>query len=312
MRNDRTALIGYGYWGKKIYRYLKTVDGLELSAVFFPSLKRLPADAIHKDYGSLFTPDIEPIWEDQSIGAVIIATPIDTHYSLVRLALSAGKHVLVEKPLTLSGEQAAELFSLARDKNRVLMTEYTYTFSQALQKAVELVRTGEIGRLRRVTVSLRQLGRFLPYDVFALLGSHALSIMGMFFDLTDCHVRADPAMNVEGVATSGTVVLRSADDQVQGLIDLSLNCPRKDRCVTVYGEEGTICYRPDAVPVLIWTRYVPSEKTDGYAREDHELDFDEGHNLRRGLEKFSSALRENTGDNRELAFQVSRILGEIK
>ena len=89
------ALIGYGYWGKKLYQYLKQDQRFCLRYVHFPSLKGLELQAIQKTYGKEFIPDVDTLWQDSSVRNVIIATPIHTHYSVALDALVHKKNILV-------------------------------------------------------------------------------------------------------------------------------------------------------------------------------------------------------------------------
>ncbi|GAH64677.1 unnamed protein product [marine sediment metagenome] len=87
----KVALIGYGYWGKKLYYYIKNNSHFNLKYVY----------ALTKKNCKEFTGDINKIWNDERVKAVVIATPIDTHYCMVKEALLNGKNVLSEKPLAL-------------------------------------------------------------------------------------------------------------------------------------------------------------------------------------------------------------------
>ena len=104
MKKINIALIGYGYWGKRLCRYLKEEKGFNLKYVC--------------------TRNNDKIWADESIEAVVIATPIDTHYKIAKMALLMNKHVLCEKPLSLKVEEVLELKKIAEQKNLLLLVPY--------------------------------------------------------------------------------------------------------------------------------------------------------------------------------------------
>ena len=159
------ALIGIGYWGTKLKRYIE-------SSPYF-----------HLKYICNSKSDLNEVWKDKEVKAVIIATPNETHYDIASSALMYNKHVLCEKPLALTQAQCEKLELLARNRHLKILTDYTFTFSRSLQKIKELIKGKEVGTIRSITVSWKQLGRFGKNDVYWLLGSHALSVINMFVPL---------------------------------------------------------------------------------------------------------------------------------
>src|SRR5262249_25911115 len=151
-----------------------------------------------------------------------IATPIHTHFEIAKTALEKGKHVLVEKPLAIEGVQCRELGSLAESRDLTLMTEYTYQFSPALNHAAQLIQDGRIGELKAVTITLKQLGRFLPYDILTLLGSHALSILAMVVPLDRQRYDVLPLIKNGELVTGALIRIQpSREGGVSGYIDVT-------------------------------------------------------------------------------------------
>lgn len=140
MQNPRVAIIGAGHWGRNIIRTLamspSTIAYIAHSGS--AETKAFLADTYHT---IPTTTDYHETLRDDSIGAVIIATPIETHYAIVRDALNAGKHVLCEKPLALTGAEVAELYELAHAQNCILMTGYLYRYDAGFNTLVEKVRS---------------------------------------------------------------------------------------------------------------------------------------------------------------------------
>ena len=190
------ALIGTGYWGKKLQPYIKEEFNLKYICNSKSNLE----------------------WD---IDAVVIATPNETHYSLAKIALLKGKHVLVEKPLAETLEECIELRNLS--KKLVLLTDYVYTFSESLQKVVSL--TSRIGRIENIDITLKRSDRLKNRDVYQVLGSHALSILSMFVPLDSLEFQKD-----NGVMTHN-----------KGRIFLDLKGGRKTEIV-IYGQRGKVTH----------------------------------------------------------------------
>jgi predicted dehydrogenase len=177
MANINLGVIGYGYWGPNIVRNffnaaectVKTVaDGrperLAVLAKIFPSINGVKT--------------AEEVICDMTIDAVVIATPVFTHFALAKKALENGKHVLIEKPMTSTVAQAEELIELAAQKGLTLMADHTFLYTGAVQKMKELIDTDIVGTPRYFDSSRINLGLFQP-DVNVLwdLAPHDISIL---------------------------------------------------------------------------------------------------------------------------------------
>jgi predicted dehydrogenase len=124
------------------------------------------------------TMSYQEVLADPEVGAVAIATPAATHFELVHAALEAGKHVLVEKPLTASAADGEKLNDLAQRSGLVLMCDHTYCYTPAVQRIRELVRSGQIGDIQFVDSVRINLGLVQPdVDVLWDLAPHDLSIL---------------------------------------------------------------------------------------------------------------------------------------
>jgi len=173
----RVGVIGLGYWGPNLVRNFNAVIGENLRACCDRDPTR--AAAIARAYPGLkITGDFDAILADDSIDAVAIATPVETHHPLAKAALLAGKSVLVEKPLTASVEQAEELVELAERRGKVLMVDHTFVFSPAVRKMKEIVDSGQLGDILFIDSVRINLGLF-QHDVNVVwdLAPHDLSII---------------------------------------------------------------------------------------------------------------------------------------
>lgn len=293
------ALVGVGYWGSKIKKYIETNANFILK------------------YSCDSKFDLNKIWDDDDIIAVVVATPNNTHYEIVKSALLAGKNVLSEKPLALSNAECVELNELSRDRKLVILTQYTFTFSQALQTAVKWFKAGKIGELLGVEMCVKHLGRFGGGSVYWLLGSHMLSVLDMFIPLKNFNFSKKDFVIYNGGIETGIIEFKSIESElnIQGQISVSLNHPFKEIKVILYGEHGTIIYNPLSCPKPLrlttyerikWTvqNNIP-QKTEYYIG-------DEGNNLQRAIKTFYDVLSGKKESNLETAVEITRILEMIQ
>ena len=171
------AVIGAGYWGPNLVRTALATPALRLHYLCDLDIQR--AQAVLGPYTTVQAADsYDEVLADPAVTAVAIATPAATHFDLVRSALEAGKHVLVEKPLTPSVAEGMKLAALARHSGLVLMCDHTYCYTPVVQRIRELIRSGQIGELQFVDSVRINLGLVQPdVDVLWDLAPHDLSIL---------------------------------------------------------------------------------------------------------------------------------------
>lgn len=173
----RVAVIGSGYWGKNLVRNF--FDLRVLSAVCDSDAETLRM--LNEQYPRCHTVSAyREVLQDSSIHAVAIATPAETHGTLVREALLSEKDVLVEKPLCLSASEGQSLVALAREKGRILMVGHLLWYHPAVLKLKELIDSGELGRIEYIYSNRLNLGKirreenilwsFAPHDISVILG----------------------------------------------------------------------------------------------------------------------------------------------
>jgi len=288
------ALIGTGYWGSKLKRYLEESQNFNLK------------------YVCNSKSDLNEVWNDKQVTAVVVATPNETHYPIVKSALLHDKDVLSEKPLALKTEQCEELKQIALDGKRLILVEYTYTFSKGLLKAERMVREGEVGRLLGLEMAVRHLGRFKGGSVYWLLASHMLSVLDMFIPIKDLCFEKTDLVRYDGQVETGVISFKKGD--VSGQIVVSLNYPGKESRVIIYGEKGTIIYNPVSQPSLQVERYERLKWTvdSKLPREHMEFHIDETNNLYYVIEHFFEALQGKAEGNIDRAVAITRILETLE
>jgi predicted dehydrogenase len=171
------AVVGAGYWGPNLVRTALATRAFRLDWLCDLRIER--ASAVLGPYTTVRPTDsYDAILSDPAVGAVAIATPAATHFDLVRSALEAGKHVLVEKPLTPSAAEGEKLAALAERSGLVLMCDHTYCYTPAVQRIRQLIHGGEIGDVQFIDSVRINLGLVQPdVDVLWDLAPHDLSIM---------------------------------------------------------------------------------------------------------------------------------------
>jgi predicted dehydrogenase len=172
----KIAVIGYGYWGKNLVRNFYNLTDCTVQLVADSDSKKLAS--LKQLYPNIaLTTTIQDVFSAKEIDAVVIATPVFSHYTLTKQALQAGKHVLVEKPMTASVAEAEELIELAQKKKKLLMVDHTFLYTGAVEKIREVVRSGEIGKINYIDSIRINLGLFQS-DVNVLwdLAPHDISI----------------------------------------------------------------------------------------------------------------------------------------
>jgi len=192
------AVIGYGYWGPNLVRNFSDTDHAQVVAV--SDLDRGKLTLVQRRFpGVAVTTDFNAVLSNPNVNAVAIATPVRTHYELALAALQAGKHVLVEKPLAETAEQAELLIKEAARRNLVLMVDHTFLYTPAVQKIRQLIAEGVLGDIFYYNSTRASLG-LIQEDVNVIwdLAVHDIAIINYIFEERPVAVSATAASHVPG------------------------------------------------------------------------------------------------------------------
>ena len=194
----RVGVIGYGYWGPNLVRNFAERPDAQVVVVADRRPERLAL--VERRYpGIRVTADPADLIADPAVDAVVIATPVALHFDLAIAALRAGKHVLVEKPMASTSEEASRLIDEAARRRLVLMVDHTFVYTGAVQKMGELVGSGELGDLYYYDSVRINLGLFQQdVDVLWDLAVHDLSIMDFVLPQQPVSVSATGLAHVPG------------------------------------------------------------------------------------------------------------------
>jgi predicted dehydrogenase len=267
--------IGMGHWGPNLFRNFYEHPDVSVMMVC-----DVNSDKKQKVlyYNIPFTDNPEDILKNSAINAVVISTPLSTHYELAQKALLAGKHVFVEKPLASSTKEALELKYIANKNQLTLMVGHVFLFNPGIQYIKSLITSGAIGKILAIQTRRTNLGP-IRQDTNALwdLASHDISILNYWLEDTPVEVTASGSRAL-GNSLEDIV---SANFYYPEGICCNIFCswlhPQKVRQITVVGDEKMVVWDDLAqrYPVRIYNKSIKKgdgvEQTQGTFSEFHSV-----------------------------------------
>jgi predicted dehydrogenase len=236
------ALVGLGYWGPNLARNLVGVDGARLHTICDARSERLTELARQYPDARCAT-DYASVLADDAVDAVVLATPVHTHFALAKAALGAGKSVLVEKPLAETSEECLELIRIADESSLTLMVGHVFIFNAAVQMVKSYIDSGEIGEVLYIYSQRLNLGQ-IRQDVNALwnFGPHDLSILCHWLDSEPVKVRARGYSYIQPGIEDVVFMTLDFPGGVGVNVHISWLDPLKVRQMTVVGSTKMIVY----------------------------------------------------------------------
>ncbi|HYP02751.1 MAG TPA: Gfo/Idh/MocA family oxidoreductase [Pyrinomonadaceae bacterium] len=236
------GVVGCGYWGPNLIRNFAENERAQLRWICDTDEKRL--GAIGRRYPAARTAaDYAQLLADPELNAVVLATPVATHYAFAHAALEAGKHVLIEKPFTTNSREARELVALAARRGLTLMVDHTFVYTGAVRRIKEIVESGELGELLyfdsvRINLGLFQRDINVVWD----LAPHDLSIMDYLVGRDAVALTATGSSHIEaGIENIAYVMLRFADSFIAHF-HFNWLSPVKIRRTLIAGSRKMIVY----------------------------------------------------------------------
>jgi predicted dehydrogenase len=261
------ALVGLGYWGPNLLRALFELGDVEVSYICDLDPERLERYA--RRYPSArATRDLENVLTDPQVDAVVIATPVFSHFGLASRALSAGKHVFVEKPLASSSAEAGELLELADQMDRVIMCGHTFLYSPAVREVKRILKSGELGEIyfissSRVNLGLHQRDVSVVWD----LGPHDFSILLYWMDEMPEWVGAVGRDSVVKGIPDVAFIDMGFPSGALSHIELSWLAPSKLRRTVVVGSQKMVVYDDSSPePVRVFDSGVTYEDPETFGQ----------------------------------------------
>ena len=237
----RVAIVGAGYWGTNYIRVFSELGDASVVAVCDSRADRL--DAVRRTLPVRVTDDAAEAVTGPDTDAVAIVTDASTHRRLAGMALEAGKHVLVEKPLTTTSKDASELIDLAERGGRTLMVGHTFLYNPGVRTVKKYLAAGELGDVYYLYSQRTSLGP-IRSDVNAIwdLAPHDIAILNYLLDMTPAWVSAVGASPVRDSLEDVGFITLGYPDGIVGHIHVSWADPNKVRKVVVVGSEKRVVF----------------------------------------------------------------------
>lgn len=235
------AVVGLGYWGPN---YVRVLNELKESRVkYCCDLDKKNLDKIKNlSLTTNTTDEYTEVAECSDIDGVIITTPLNTHFKIAKDFLLHNKHVLVEKPFTISSEEAIELIKIAEKKDLILMVGHVYVYNPGVQKLKNLI-TNRLGKLYYVRAERLGLGPIRKHaNVLWDLGTHDISIATYLLDSMPESVSAEGASYLQENVEDMVFLTLKFPNKVIYNIYASWIAPEKIRKTTVVGSDAMVVF----------------------------------------------------------------------
>ncbi|MBN2169494.1 MAG: Gfo/Idh/MocA family oxidoreductase [Actinobacteria bacterium] len=285
----KIGLIGCGYWGPNLIRNYVSLDDVEITGVCDASEDRL--DGILRIYPMLQgVNDAEGLVNDEETKALVIASPAVTHYELAKKALLAGKHVFVEKPLSLSVSEGEELVKISEERGLVLMTGHLLLYHPVIDRMKQFIESGELGDVLYIYGQWLNLGK-IRHDENCLwsLGPHGISVILYLLEKNPVEVSVNGMDYLQDGLEDVVFCNLRFDDDVVANLHISWLDPHKVRKLTIVGKKK----------MLVFDDMENTEKLRLY---------DKGVDIKPKIYSFAESLTLRSGDVLIPAFQMTEPL----
>lgn len=237
------GVIGCGYWGPNLIRNFAMLPDVCVTAV--ADLRRERLNTIARPFPTIKTlsTDARDIITSPDVDAVVIATPVSTHFSLGMDVLEHGKHLFLEKPFTATVEQAERLIEAADKRNLRIMVDHTFLYTGAVQTIKRLVDNGDLGDLYYFDSVRVNLGLF-QHDVNVIwdLAAHDVSIMDYLLNRTPKAVSATGVAHFDSGIENIAYVTAFYENNLLGHIHVNWLAPVKVRKTLLSGSKKMVIY----------------------------------------------------------------------
>lgn len=294
-KQSKLAIVGVGNWGKNLLRNFCSLLGEERVIACDTDPKRLHELRTH--YPKIHTiSDFSELLENSLVDALVIATPVVTHYDLARQALLAGKHVFVEKPIALRSSEAQQLIDLAEQKKRVLMVDHLLEYHPAVERLKQIIQNGDLGDIFCLYSQRLNLG-VIRTEENALwsLAPHDISVMLYLLDKEPVRVHAHGACYLQKDIEDMVFVTLEFSDSVLGHVHASWLDPQKVRKLIVIGSKKMAIFDDTTQQKLVLLNKFATRGDRGLALHDEgaqAVPIEAQEPLQRACEHFLSCIEQ--------------------
>lgn len=242
MKKLRVGVIGFGYWGPNLVRNFLTIPAIEqISICDVSETQRKRAHSMFPQ--TTIYENADYLFHDTSIDVIAIATPVGTHYELAKKALTSGKHVILEKPMTTSSKKAVHLIALAKKNKKQLFVGHTFVYSEPIRYLKKLIDTNVIGNVyyfdsARINLGLLQSDTNVLWD----LAPHDFSIISYLFKEKPISIYAFGSSFLRDKVEELVHIFVNLENNISCHIQLSWLSPIKMRNIILAGSKKMATY----------------------------------------------------------------------
>ena len=292
----KVALIGYGYWGSKLARNFQNLEYFNLVAIADKEPKNLllakknyPLTKVFKNYKKAIKNNI--------IDLVIIASPTITHYKVSKFALENSKHVLVEKPLSLSLKEVKKLNKIANNKKKLIFVDYPFLFSGTINFIKKIINKGTYGRILEIESFREQAPIRKDVNVIWDLCTHDISILTYLLKANPRSIHTIKKKNIKGPFCDTAYVNLKYPNNLNVLIKNSWISPTKIRLIKIKFEKAILYCDENESLYKIKIYKNKSNKLINYNLKVPDIDLTEP------LSKLASYIQKSIKNNSNKLFQ---------
>ena len=308
----KICVVGAGYWGKN---HIKTLYDLGLlGGIVEENSKALES---YREYNIALYSKLDDAIVNKKLLAFTVATPAETHFTIAKKIMMAGKHVLVEKPFVMSVEEAEALNHLADQKNINLMVGHLLLFHPAIIKIKELINSGKIGNLKYVYSNRLNFGKIRNKEnVLWNLAPHDLSIFQYLIESYPTKIQAKGSLLLQDKIFDSAITSLEYSNGISGHIYSSWLHPFKEHRLVAIGSKGMLVFEDSSSSKLLKYYNKKVDMNEGSPKliegEEKIINYSKKMPLTEELKHFSNSLNGDpiTIANKEHALEVTRILIE--
>ncbi len=236
------GIIGCGYWGPNLIRNFDALPSASL--VYICDIDEGKLKTMKSNYPYVkTTTDYNEVLSEPTIDAIVVATPVFKHYEIARKALLNNKHVLIEKPMTSSVEEAKELVQIASERDKILMVDHTFEYSEAIIRMKKIVDSGELGDIFYIRAEWLNLGLLQPdINVVWDLAPHIISIINYTTGLKPLSLNAKAEGYIRKEIPEISQVQIKLEKNVSAYLTFGWLEPKKTRTITIVGSKKLLVY----------------------------------------------------------------------
>jgi len=316
MKNFKIAIIGAGRWG---FNHVRTANSIlePKNITVFDSRQEIKEKILELNSEINFTTSFDDILNDENIKTVIIATPAETHFEIAKKCLENGKHLLVEKPITLFSEEAEELHNLSVKLNLKLMVGHVLLYHPAILRIKEGLDNGEIGKLQYIYSNRLNLGSIRSEEnILWSFAPHDISVIQYLVDEKPINITACGSDILQDGIEDTTITFLEYPNKISAHIFVSWLHPFKEQRLIITGDKGMYVFEDSIKDHKLKFYKKGFKKIDGYFQKfDNEyevIDFEDKLPLNEEQLHFFESIINDTKPRTDgkHAYEVLKILNE--